>query len=171
MYSPEPGEYAPYYDPYIRLVQDDQVIRALESQLKETATLLQTIPDDKGNYRYANGKWSIKELINHVVDTERIMSYRTLRFARNDEQPLLGFEENDYARFSKADHRSIADLSEEFQFIRRANILLFRTFDEEVLNRRGTANNNPVSVRALLYIIAGHEKHHMNVLRERYLAQ
>lgn len=167
---PQPGEYPPYYEYYIKRVNSNDVLEVLNDQLHDTSDFLKTIPSDRGAYRYADGKWSVKELINHVIDTERILAYRALRFARNDSQPLPGFEENDYARHSNADKRSISDLAEEFKLVRQANLVLFSTFDEPVLKRLGTGNNYHTSVRAILYMIAGHELHHIGILKERYLS-
>ena len=130
---------------------------------------MRSIPSEKGDYRYAPGKWSIKELLGHVIDGERIFAYRALRFGRNDQTALNGFEQDDYVAAGAFDKRELSDLIDEFEEVRRATIHLFRGFDETAWTRRGVASENEVSVRALAYIIAGHELHHMGVLRERYL--
>jgi uncharacterized damage-inducible protein DinB len=166
---PSETEYAPYYGRYIGLVPEGDVIEILSRQLEETLGLLGDIPESQAGHRYAPDKWSIKEVIGHVVDSERIFAYRALRFARNDKAAIEGFDQDEFARNSGFDERSLADLVEEFNHVRRANLLLFRSFADEALNRRGIASEVEVSVRALLYIIAGHERHHMEVLKSRYL--
>ncbi|MEZ5344282.1 MAG: DinB family protein [Pyrinomonadaceae bacterium] len=166
---PEDSEYAPYYSGYVSMVAGDDIITALAGQKIETKRLLLTIPEDKGSYRYAEGKWSIKELIGHVIDTERIMAYRALRIARNDATPLSGFDQDPYIENASFDDRDLSDLAEELELIRNANILMLKGFSSDAWSRTGTASENPVSVRALAYIIAGHELHHLKILKERYL--
>ena len=138
--------------------------------MPETQRVLAEISEEKGLFRYAEGKWSIKELVGHLIDTERVMAYRALRFARNDRTELAGFEQNDYIENSNFDACSLRELAREFELVRNANVLMFQNFSEEVWTRSGIASGNQVSVRALAYIIAGHELHHMKILRERYLA-
>ncbi len=167
---PAEDEYAPYYGRYISRVPDGDLCGMLVSQLADTLALLRAIPEQRGTHRYADGKWSIKEVIGHVSDCERIMSYRALRFARADETPLPGFEQNDYVPPGGFDRRTLRDLSEEFAAVRQATIHLFRHLDPPALTRRGTASGNPVSVRALAHIIAGHERHHVAILKDKYLA-
>lgn len=158
-----------FYQGYVRNVQDLDVMDALKQSSKDTLQLLQTIPEEKGTYRYAEGKWTIKELLAHMLDVERIMSYRALRFARNDKTDLPGFEENDYAPEANAHGRTIEQLAEETERLRAVTIDLYRSFTPEMLTREGTANKATLSVLHLGYIIAGHEVHHRNILTERYL--
>jgi len=167
--KPAPTEHAPEFSKYVTLVAEGDIIQTLEQQIENSLSLLRTIPSDKANFRYAPDKWSVKELLGHVIDSERIFSYRALRFARNDQTPLPGYEQDDYVRDADFDSRNLADMSEEFATVRRATIQLFRPLNETEWLRHGKANENDVSVRALAYIIAGHELHHMGVLRSRYL--
>ena len=167
--KPAPTEHAPEFSNYVELVADGDIIETLEQEIENSLSLLRTIPQDKANFRYAPEKWSVKELLGHLIDSERIFSYRALRFARNDQTPLPGYEQNDYVRNADFDGRSLADMAEEFSTVRRATIQLFRPLNETEWLRRGKANENDISVRALAYIIAGHELHHMEVLRTRYL--
>jgi hypothetical protein len=167
---PAEDEYAPYYGRYIGRVPDGDLCVMLASQLADTLALVRAIPEQRGTHRYADGKWSIKEVIGHLIDTERIMSYRVLRFARADETPLPGFEQNDYVPAGVFDRRTLQDLSEELAAVRQATIHQLRHLDPAALTRRGTASGNPVSVRALAYIIAGHERHHVEILKTKYLA-
>ncbi len=166
--KPEASEYASYYEIYISLVQDD-ILSALQNQIKQTSELLAKIPEEKGTYAYAEGKWSIKELIGHLIDTERIMAYRALRFSRNDLIEIEGFEQNDYIENSDFNSCKLTDLAKEFELIRHANILMFKNLAQEAWNKTGVASGNPVSVKALAHIIAGHELHHIKILKERYL--
>ena|SRR5579864_2910633 len=166
---PEASEYLPYYHKYISLVKGDDLIPALETQIGETVPALGGISEEKSLHRYAAGKWSIKEVLGHLTDAERIFSYRAMRFARNDQQALPGFEQDDYVAAAGSDARPWSDLIAEFEHVRRASVLLFRGFGPEAAMRSGTASNASVSVRALGYIIAGHELHHMAILRDRYL--
>lgn len=165
---PAKSEYDPYYGKYISLVPEMDVLTAMEQQLQETQALLRGVSPEHALFRYEPDKWSVKELVGHVNDTERIFSYRALRIARADRTPLAGFEQNDYIQPGGFDKRSIASLSIEFEYIRRATISLFRNLDADAWERRGIASNAEVSVRALAYIIAGHELHHRKILRERY---
>jgi uncharacterized damage-inducible protein DinB len=167
--KPAPTEHAPEFSKYVTLVAEGDIIQTLEQQIEDTLSLLRTIPADKANFRYAPDKWSVKELLGHLIDSERIFSYRALRFARNDQTPLPGYEQDDYVREGNFDSRDLADLAEEFATLRRATISLLRPLNETEWLRHGKANENDVSVRALAYIIAGHELHHIGVLRSRYL--
>ena len=167
--KPAPTEHAPEFSKYVTLVAEGDIIQTLEQQIENSLSLLRTIPSDKANFRYAPDKWSVKELLGHVIDSERIFSYRALSFARNDQTPLPGYEQDDYVRDADFDSRNLADMAEEFATVRRATIQLFRPLNETEWLRHGKANENDVSVRALAYIIAGHELHHMAVLRSRYL--
>lgn len=167
---PAADEYAPYYGRYIDRVPEGDFCETLERQLGETLGLLRSVADERATFRYAPGKWSVKEVVGHVIDTERIMSYRALRVGRGDPTPLPGFEQNDYVPTGDFDRRTLEDLAEELAAVRRATLLLFRQFDAAALARRGTASGNPVTTRALAYIIAGHERHHVAMLREKYLS-
>jgi uncharacterized damage-inducible protein DinB len=166
---PAPDEYAPYYGRYIALVPDGPIVETLRSQIAETAALLGALPEAKGEHRYEPGKWSVKEVLGHVIDGERIFSYRALRFARRDETPLPGFDENLYVPAAAFGRRTIRNLLDEFRAVREATVQLFQNLDEEALSRSGIASENRMSVRALAWTIAGHERHHAGVLRERYL--
>jgi hypothetical protein len=165
---PKAGDNNPYYDRYISLIGDDDIIEVLENQGTASEKFLKTFTEKQGNYSYADGKWTMKEVLGHVIDTEKIMAYRALAFARGEKQSLPGFEQDDYVAESNFNNRSLADLINEFLTVRDSNIILFKSFDEEILNRRGIASESEVTVLALIYIIAGHEKHHMKILRKKY---
>lgn len=167
--KPATNEYAPYYDKYVSVVPDGDIVATLEQQLAVTLALLGGLPEERGNDRYATDKWSIKEVIGHIADTERIMSYRALRIARGDTTPLPGFEQDGYIINGNFNARSLADLAAELETIRRATLFLFKNLTEEAWLRRGTASDNEITVRALAHIIAGHELHHVEILRTRYL--
>jgi hypothetical protein len=166
---PEASEYSPYYGKYIALVRGTDLIGALEAQIPESLAVFHGIGDEKALHCYAPGKWSIKEVLGHLTDAERIFAYRALRFARNDARPLLGFDQDPYVAAAGSDARPWSDMIAEFEHVRRASILLFRGFSPEAAMRAGVASDASVTVRALGYIIAGHELHHMGILRERYL--
>jgi len=166
---PEPGEYSPYHGAYISLVPEGNIVSTLRQQGDEYVQLFHSIPESKGNSSYQSGKWTIKEVLGHIIDTERIMAYRALRFARNDESPLPGFEQDDYIRFGNFNERTVADLASEFRQVRDANLTMVEHFDQDAWNRAGTASNNRITVRALAYILAGHAAHHVQILRTRYL--
>ncbi len=165
---PAEGEYAPYYAGYIVAVPDQNLLGLLAGQIEETAALLARVPEATAGSTYAPGKWTIKEVVGHLADTERIMTYRALRIARGDSTPLPGFEQDDYVRAGNFGARLLTDLVSEFRDIRRTSIALFQGLEPAALLRRGTASGVPVSVRALAYIIAGHERHHVQVLRTLY---
>lgn len=166
----QPGEFAEFYVNYINHVKCLDIVEALEENLSDFVDFIQdNIPENKYLYRYQPEKWSIQEVVQHIIDAERIFAYRALRIARFDATPLHGFEENDYVKVSDADHRSMDDLLQEFVLVRKATIKLFESFSEEMLLHKGTASNHPISVRALGYIIAGHCIHHQKVIKERYL--
>ena len=166
---PAADEYAPYFGRYIEQVGDGDVLEILRRQAGETAALLAGLSERDAGYRYGEGKWSIKEVVGHVADTERVMVYRAVCFARGEAAPLPGFDENAYVANAKFGARPLADLAAEFQAVRAATIPFFRGLDGEELVRRGSANNRPYSVRAVAYIVAGHERHHRTILEERYL--
>ena len=159
----------PFYKNYVMHVQEADLLDALKSSNTLATQLVQSIPETMGEYRYAPEKWSIKELLCHMMDTERIFAYRALRFARNDATPLSGFEENDYAPQANAHARTLSQLVNEMIALRRTSLDLFAGFTPEMLQRKGTANNNVIAVVNLGYVIAGHETHHRFVLSERYL--
>ena len=165
---PETSEYAPFYETYISKVPKGELLQVLEDQRRETQQLLAGLPEAKALHRYAPDKWSIKEVVGHLTDSERVFAYRALRFARADDKPLQGFDEKAWVPPGRFDVRPLMDLAAELDAVRRATTALFRGLDAEALARRGTANNNTVSVRALAWIIAGHERHHVGILHERY---
>lgn len=165
---PEPPEYAPFYENYIALVPGNDVLRFLEDQAALYLRLFAGRGERDGDFRYAADKWTVKEALGHVNDTERIFTYRALRIARGDLTPLASFEQDDYVRNGGFASRRLAELAEEFAHVRRASISLFRGFDEAAWLRMGTASEKPVSVRALAYITAGHAQHHANLFSEQY---
>lgn len=165
---PEADEVPAHYVGYIQRVPESDPVMVCASQIEETAGLLRALSDTDAMYRYGRGKWSIKEVVGHLADTERIMAYRALRIARADTTPLPSFDENAYVPVAKFDGRSLADLVGELRTVRAATLALLRTFDGEAWKRRGTASGKPVSVRALAFIIPGHERHHVEVLKTRY---
>jgi uncharacterized damage-inducible protein DinB len=167
---PEASEYAPYYGKYIALVPDRNVVETLEAQMNETVALLSSLTEAQATHRYAPGKWTLKQVLGHVSDSERIFAYRILRISRGDQTPIEGFEQDDYVRTGPFDRMPLAALIDEFQAVRRATVALIRPLDRDAWTRRGIANKNEISVRALAYIIAGHELHHRNILRSHYLA-
>jgi hypothetical protein len=169
MARPDLSRIPDFYHNYINEAEDDNLIDALERNAKNFIKLLKEIPNKKRDYSYAEGKWTIKELLQHVIDGERIFAYRALCFARKDATPLPGFEENDYAENSKAGKRKWKDLVKEFKTVRESTIILMNSFDEEQLETSGTANGYSNYVLALGFIIAGHAAHHAKVLKERYL--
>ena len=168
MKRPEQTEYAEFYTGYVSRVEETDVVAAMQAQLTEIEILFAEMPTEKSDFRYAPDKWSVKELLGHIIDGERIFSYRALRISRGDQTPLPGFEENDYVANSNFSQRRITDLLEEFLYLRQANIIFFKTLDEKAWSNLGTASNSPVSVRAIAYVMVGHVRHHINILRERY---
>lgn len=167
--KPEAPEYLPYYGRYIALVPEGDVVSTLESQMKDTRALLVAAPSAVATYRYAPDKWSVNEMLGHIIDSERIFSVRALRFARADASPLPGYEQDDYVRNASFDSYPLAELVAELESVRRSTVLFFRHLTEEAWLRKGVANNAEVTVRALAYIIAGHELHHREILKTRYL--
>lgn len=159
-----------FYKNYVRNVEEEDLIPALINNGNLTIDLIKSIPEASGNYRYAEGKWSIKEVLSHMIDAERIFTYRALRFARNDKTELHGFEENDYAPESNAENRKLYKILDEYNNVRASTVDLFSSFSEEMLNRTGVANGNEMSVRAIGFVIAGHDAHHRRVLNERYFS-
>lgn len=167
MPRPDPSEYAPYYAKYIDLVAEEDVLGALEAQLAETLAVLRPAPESQGNVRHPPYTWTVKEVVGHLTDTERVMGYRALRFARADATPLPGFDEEKYAPAGEFDRIPLRDLVAEFEAVRRSHLYLFRHLPAVAWDRGGKANDNPVTVRALAYIIAGHGRHHTAILRKR----
>ena len=167
---PEPGEYAPYYDRYISLIPGTEILATLESQRRQMMLLLSGRDEADGDFRYAPEKWSAKQVLGHICDTERIFAYRALRIARGDRTPIEGFEQDDYVRNAPFVQLPISEIIDEYIAVRRATLTLLRNFDEPAWTLRGIANKNEVSVRALAYIIAGHELHHRRILEEKYFS-
>lgn len=166
---PEKSEYQPYFEVYISRVPDGDIVATLGRQLDETLVLIRSIPEDRGEFRYAEGKWTIKELIGHIIDSERVFAYRALRFGRGDTTPLEGFEQDDFVRGADFNKRTLSNFANEYEYVRRSTISLLASLEASAWDRRGTANNNEVSVRGIAFIIAGHERHHLEILRTRYL--
>ncbi|MEP7325357.1 MAG: DinB family protein [Gemmatimonadota bacterium] len=165
---PQSDEYAQYYAGYISQVPEDDPVAVMEAQAAVTRAALRQVTETDAMSRYAPGKWSIKEVVGHLADTERIMAYRALRFARCDEKPLQGFEQNDYVLAANFDRLPFSELMQQLADLRRSTVALFRGLDEEAWGRRGIASGNPFTVRALAFVIPGHERHHLRVLQERY---
>lgn len=166
---PEKDEYNEFYQGYVSQVKGDDIIAELEAQTDSFSKIFLQIPTDKATYAYAEGKWNVKELIGHLIDGERVFSYRLLRISRKDETPLSGFEENNYVANSNFNALTIAVLTDELTLLRKANILLIKSLREEDFNLRGVASGFEISVRALCYIMFGHIAHHIKILQERYL--
>lgn len=169
MPRPKSNEYAEYFGRYVDRVPDGDIIETLAAQLDSFLALVRGIGADKGGHRYSPGKWSIKEVFGHIVDCERWFSTRAMAFSRNDKTPLPSFEHAEYVRGANFDSRLLDDLSEEFEHLRKSALVLFRSFDEEIWRRRGTAGGNEFTVRAIPWVMAGHLDHHKNVLLEKYL--
>jgi uncharacterized damage-inducible protein DinB len=163
------GNYPDYFYKYIRLVENKNLNDALKKQLDDAAQFFNSIPQEKYLYKYAEGKWSVKEVLQHIIDTERVFSYRSFVFARKDPNTFPSFDENEYAKNSNADNRKWEDLISEFIAVRNSTADLFKSFSEEQLMQAGKASNYEMSVKALGYTIAGHVVHHINILKERYL--
>jgi len=165
---PQPGEYAPYYERYISLVNTADILGTLEAERRKTLLLLSGRDEADGDFRYAPDKWSAKEVLGHVCDTERVFAYRALRIARADRTPMEGFEQDDYVREGPHAQVPLADLIEELKTVRAATLAFFRNLRPTDWTRRGTANTKDITVRALAFVIAGHEVHHRQILEERY---
>ncbi|MCC6371834.1 MAG: DinB family protein [Bacteroidia bacterium] len=165
------GKYPAYFLRYIDKISNNNLIQGLEENLFELKNFFGSIPPEKENHAYAPGKWTIKEILNHITDTERIFTYRALRFARKDPQQLLAFEEDDYARAAAEDvnKRSMASLIEELEFVRRSSIAMYKHFSSESLNRTGHIPSGEISVKSIGYILCGHVNHHIEVIKEKYL--
>jgi len=165
---PAADEYLDYYDRYVSLVPDGDIVEILKDQVETSVSYLSRLSEEQGNFRYAPGKWSVKECLGHMIDAERIFAYRAMRIARNDRTPIEGFEQDDYIKYGSFDACSLASLVAEFQAVRESTEYLFEHLAEEAWTRRGIANKNEISVRALAYIMAGHELHHIAVLKSKY---
>lgn len=168
MTRPEPSEHAPYYSRYIDLVPDGDLLETLASQMDETQALLASVPPGRETYRYASGKWSIRQVVGHLIDTERLFAFRSLWFARGAESPLPGMEQDEWAEVSNAADRPLAELREEWRALRRDTITLLGGYDDAARGRAGVASDNPISVRACGWIVAGHERWHRRGLQKDY---
>ena len=168
--KPTDAEYPDFYSGYISLVPDGDVIKFLKKQKRMFMGLIDSIPEEGLLYRYAEGKWTIKQIVGHVIDTERIMAYRALVFSRGERQPIPGFNENEYVEKASFNKKDIMGLIQEFAKLRESNLLLIQNFSDEMIDRKGNANDFFFSVRAIIYIIAGHVEHHMNVIKSKYLS-
>ncbi|MBM1106973.1 DinB family protein [Aurantibacter crassamenti] len=163
------GDYHTFYQTYIDTLGDDELIDVHQRQFQNFPKFIESIPDEKLGYAYDRGKWTVAEVLLHVIDTERIFQYRALRFSRGDKTPLPGFEQDDYVPNSLANRRSKESLIEEYKAVRKSTIALFTSLDRPTLEIKGVASNAEMSVAAMGFIISGHQKHHRNILRERYL--
>ncbi|NER13784.1 DUF664 domain-containing protein [Leptobacterium flavescens] len=162
-------EYHPYYSPYMEILGDAELMEALSSSATELEELIIDLPREKMSYSYAEGKWTVAEILLHLIDAERVFQYRALRFARKDMTDLPGFEQDDYVKYSNAEKRTKKDILEEFKAVRSSSLNLFGSFSEDTLLQKGTANQSYMSVRALGFVLSGHVRHHMKIIRERYL--
>ncbi len=169
--KPNADEYAPYYETYISKVNTNDPVKGLRNSKKKLIKLISNLSKKQLNFRYAEGKWTIKEMLVHLIDAERIFTYRALRFARNDDTALPGFDENKFVPVSKAVDRKIKSILREYNAVRNATIALYENMDEEMIMRKGTASEKTMSVRALMYVSLGHEIHHMGMMREKYLGK
>jgi len=165
---PEQSEYAPFYHGYVATVPEGDVVAQLRQGGRDVLDTVASIPEDRGGFRYAEGKWSIREVVGHMIDAERIFTYRALRVARGDRTPLPSFDENDYVKTAGSEARTLANLAREFGALRESTVQLFESLPDDAWGRFGVASGKDVSVRALAYITAGHAMHHLKILRERY---
>ena len=170
MSKPKSIEYPSYYSRYIDLIESDDILTALEKHNQEMHDLLSKIGEEAAAFRYEPEKWSVKEVIGHIIDVERIFTYRALRIARNDKTPLPEFDEDEYVKNANFDSRTLIDLSDEFRIVRESTLTLFYSFEDEIYDRVGTASGYRFTVRAVPFIIAGHEAHHRRVIREKYMS-
>ena len=167
--KPSNEEFPFYFETYIELVSEGSIEDTLIKQLNDTTAFLSNTSETQANYRYATGKWTLKEVIGHITDTERIMSYRLLRIARGDQSPLAGYDDEAYVNEAAFHSRSLPDLLKDFSAVRQSTVSLVRSLPEDVWSRKGIANNSEISVRALAYIIAGHELHHVKIIKDKYI--
>lgn len=169
MNRPNENEYPVYYSNYINLVEDDNIISVLENQIDFVKEFFINISEEKSNFRYAEGKWTIKEVFGHVIDTERIFAYRALRISRNDKTPLPGYDQDLFVQNSNFKNVSLQNLVDEFISVRKSNLMMFKNFSSEMWLNIGTANENLISVRAIAFILAGHLLHHLKIIEQKYL--
>lgn len=168
--KPCTSEYAPFAGTYVAYsAESENILELLSSSLEHTTALFKSIDAEKEEYSYAPGKWTIREVLSHMADTERVFAYRALAISRGEQQPLPGFDQDTYVLNSDANKRPLAELIEEFRAVRLSTLLFFRAVSDEQSLRLGMASSHPVSVRALAYMIAGHELHHMKIMEERYV--
>jgi hypothetical protein len=163
------NHYSDYFDNYIKQTQGETAVEALEDSTSNCLAVLSSITEEQGDFRYAPDKWTVKEVIGHINDTERILSYRALRFASHDQTELAGYDENIYAKFSNADNRTVGGLVDEFEALRKATLIMYQSFSESTLACTGSANGLEVDVNRLGYVLAGHSLHHSRIITERYL--
>ncbi len=168
MQRPKQGDYAQYYEQYISELKGNDILKILESQLSEAIIFFKSIPEEKGGFKYSEGKWSVKEVIGHITDNERVLAYRALCIARGEKNELPGFEQDDYVKLGKFNNRTLNDLINEFRLLRESDLVMFKSFDEESLSKDGIASKNRVTVLAILFIVAGHTLHHLRILKEKY---
>lgn len=171
MKRPETTEFPDFYAEYTKLVPEEDVLRVLAAQPAEMRTLFAGVPEHLGSFAYDSEKWTVKQVLGHIVDTERILAYRLLRIARGDRTPIEGFEQDDYIEFGRFNSRTIENIVSDFEAVRRANMSLLNSLSEEDFSRQGTANNNRFTARAIALIMAGHVRHHLQILSQRYLVQ
>lgn len=169
MKHPHKEEYATYYHTYVDKVPNGDIIKILQKQIDQIKKLLKNVSKKKSLFRYSPDKWSVREILGHIIDTERVFAYRALRFARNDQNDLPGFDENEYVRQSNYNEIKLKELVDEFCALRKSNIIMFKNFSDEVSLRRGSANGNSFTVRAMPYIMAGHVNHHLGIIKDKYL--
>jgi hypothetical protein len=169
MTKPHPNDYPPFYETYIKLVSDIPIKIVFAQSFEDFKKFVDEIPETKENFKYELNKWTTKQVLQHIIDTERIFNFRALCFARGENQSIPGFDENEYAFFADVDNRNLNELKEELILVRNSTILLFESFNITMLQRKGIANNAEISVNALGYCIIGHSLHHFNILKERYL--
>lgn len=165
---PNVSEYAPYQEEYIKLVQGEDILKILSAQIDSTLWYLRTLSDTHGDFRYAPGKWSVKEVVGHMIDTERVFAYRALSISRLDKASLPGFEQDDWVRAAGSGNQPLAELASEFECVRRSNLYFFQHLEHDAWMRCGVAAGREFTVRAMAYIIAGHELHHVRILQTRY---
>ena len=161
--------YAPHFENYVQLVKSEDLRKTLKQNTEEMLALLETIPQEKFNFAYAEGKWTIKQVLQHIIDAERIFAYRALRIARMDPTPLPGFDENLYAQHAITANRSWEEMVKEMRQVRKSNMKMIKSFSEEQLNFQGVSSDHPTTAAAVCFVIAGHVRHHLNILQERYL--
>jgi uncharacterized damage-inducible protein DinB len=165
---PDTSEYAPFYHGYVMAVPEGDVVELLRSGGHELLEVIRRIPEERGGHRYGPDKWTIREVVGHLIDAERIFAYRALRFARGDQTMLPGFDENEFVKTAGSDQRTLSDLARELEAVRESTALLFESLPDDAWIRKGSANGKEMSVRALAYVAAGHPRHHLRILRERY---